>query len=136
MNLALIDTGPMVALFDVSDIAHRHYTGLLAQTQWQLITTWPCVVEVCHFLGGNTVQRFLRWVSEGGVVVYPLDVSNLTDLAKLMARYTQSPRTDMDLADASLVWLAQDINTLSVMTMDVRDFSRYRLPDGRHFDLL
>ena len=40
------------------------------------------------------------------------------------------------LADASLVWLAQDTNTLNVMTMDVRDFSRYRLPDGRHFEIL
>lgn len=136
MNLALIDTGAMVALFDANDIAHTHYTGLLAQGAWQLTTTWPCVVEVCHFLGANAVQRFLRWVSEGGVVVYPLDVSNLPDLTELMARYTQPPRTEMDLADASLVWLAQDTNTLGVMTMDVRDFSRYRLPDGRSFEIL
>jgi predicted nucleic acid-binding protein len=94
------------------------------------------VVEVCHFLGANAVQRFLRWVSEGGVIVFPFDVSNLPDLAELMARYTAEPRTEMDLADASLVWLAQDTNTLNVMTMDVRDFSRYRLPDGRHFEIL
>lgn len=136
MNLALIDTGPMVALFDASDYAHAHYTGLLAQSQWQLTTTWLCVTEVCHFLGANAVQRFLRWVSEGGVVVYPLDASNLPDLADLMARYTKPPRTEMDLADASLVWMAQDTNTLQVMTMDVRDFSRYRLPDGRSFEIL
>lgn len=136
MNLALIDTGPMVALFDASDIAHPHYTELLAQSSWQLTTTWPCLVEVCHFLGANAVQQFLRWVSEGGVVVYPVDVSNLPDLAELMARYTAPPRTEMDLADASLVWLAQDTNTLSVMTIDVRDFSRYRLPDGRSFEIL
>ena len=135
MNLALIDTGPMVALFDAGDIAHSHYTELLAQN-WRLTTTWPCLVEVCHFLGANTVQRFLRWVSEGGVVVYPVDISNLPDLAELMACYTHPPRTEMDLADASLVWLAQDTNTLNVMTMDVRDFSRYRLPDGRSFEIL
>ena len=36
---------------------------------------------------------------------------------------------------ASLVWLAQDTNPLNVMTMDVRDFSRYRLPDGRAFHI-
>ena len=126
----------MVALFDASDIAHRHYTDLLAQSDWQLTTTWPCVVEVCHFLRARAVQRFLRWVSEGGVIVYPFDVSNLPEMADLMARYTSPPRTEMDLADASLVWLAQDANTANVMTMDVRDFSRYRLPDGRHFELL
>ena len=136
MNLALIDTGPMVALFDARDIGHAHYMGLLAQSQWQLTTTWACVVEVCHFLGARTVQQFLRWVSEGGVVVYPMDTSHLPDIAELMARYTQLPRTEMDLADAALVWLAQDTNTVKVMTMDVRDFSRYRLPDGRSFEIL
>ena len=135
MKVALIDTGPMVALFDASDVAHRHYTRLLAEN-WRLTNTWPCVVEVCHFLGANAVQRFLRWVSEGGVIVFPFDVSNLPDLAELMARYTAEPRTEMDLADASLVWLAQDTNTINVMTMDVRDFSRYRLPDGRRFEIL
>jgi predicted nucleic acid-binding protein len=68
-------------------------------------------------------------------VVYPLDASDLPELADLMVRHTAAPRTEMDLADASLVWLAQDINTLNVMTMDVRDFSRYRLPDGRSFNI-
>ena len=135
MNLALIDTGPMVALFDSNELANKHYTTLLSQN-WRLTTTWPCVVEVCHFLGANAVQRYLRWVSEGGVIVYPFDVSNLPEFAELMARYTAPPRTEMDLADASLVWLAQDTNTIRVMTMDVRDFSRYRLPDGRSFDIL
>jgi predicted nucleic acid-binding protein len=135
VKVALIDTGPMVALFDASEVAHRHYTSLLADN-WRLTTTWPCVVEVCHFLGANAVQRFLRWVSEGGGIVFPFDVSDPPDLAELMARYTAPPRPEMHLADASLVWLAQDTNTLSVMTMDVRDFSRYRLPDGRSFELL
>ncbi len=135
MNLALIDTGPMVALFDTNELANKHYTTLLSRN-WRLTTTWPCVVEVCHLLGANAVQRYLRWVSEGGVIVYPFDVSDLPELAEMMARYTAPPRTEMDLADASLVWLAQDTNTTSVMTMDVRDFSRYRLPDGRSFDIL
>lgn len=135
MNLALIDTGPMVALFDVRDYAHRHYTGLLAERSWRLSTTWPCVVEVTHLLGARDTQRYLRWVSEGGVLVYPLDVADLSDLATLMARHTAPPRTEMDLADASLVWLAQDINTLDLMTLDVRDFYRYRLPDGRAFTI-
>jgi uncharacterized protein len=40
------------------------------------------------------------------------------------------------LADASLVWLAADTGVTTVMTLDVRDFSRYRLPDGRSFDIL
>ena len=42
----------------------------------------------------------------------------------------------MDLADASLVWLAADTGVTTIMTLDVRDFSRYRLPDGRAFEIL
>ena len=53
-----------------------------------------------------------------------------------MQRYTEQPRTEMDLADASLVWLAMETGVTTIMTTDVRDFSRYRLPDGRGFDIL
>ena len=42
----------------------------------------------------------------------------------------------MDLADASLVWLAEQTGVTRIMTLDVRDFSRYRLADGRAFEIL
>jgi hypothetical protein len=57
-------------------------------------------------------------------------------MAELMRRYTESPRTEMDLADASLVFLASDTGVTRIMTLDVRDFSRYRLADGRAFEIL
>jgi len=43
---------------------------------------------------------------------------------------------EMDFADASLWWLAAQTGVTDVMTTDVADFSRYRLPDGRAFTLL
>jgi len=42
----------------------------------------------------------------------------------------------MDLADASLYWLAVETGIREIMTVDVADFSRYRLPDGAGFTLL
>jgi uncharacterized protein len=53
-----------------------------------------------------------------------------------MQRYTESPRTEMDLADASLYALAADTGVSRIMTLDKRDFSRYKLPDGRGFEIL
>jgi len=53
-----------------------------------------------------------------------------------MEQYTQQPRTEMDLADASLYWLACESGVAQILTIDVRDFSRYRLPDGRAFEIL
>ena len=57
-------------------------------------------------------------------------------MVDMMRRYTEEPRTEMDLADASLVWLASDTGVNRIMTTAVRDFSRYRLADGRAFDIL
>ena len=51
-------------------------------------------------------------------------------------RNTEMPRRQMDLADVSLVWLAHDTGVVRIMTTDIRDFSRYRLPDGRAFEIL
>ncbi|MBF0099241.1 MAG: toxin-antitoxin system, toxin component [Magnetococcales bacterium] len=53
-----------------------------------------------------------------------------------MAKYSEIGKREMDFADATLVWLADETNTTDIMTVDVADFSRYRLPDGRGFNLL
>ena len=39
----------------------------------------------------------------------------------------------MDFADATLYWLATETGIKDIMTVDERDFSRYRLPDGENF---
>ncbi len=57
-------------------------------------------------------------------------------MCEWILRYTQQPRTEMDLADASLYWLACETGVTQIFTVDVRDFSRYRLPDGRSFEIL
>ena len=81
----------------------------------------------------SLVQNISPPVSFG---VFPFAQEALEDMVALMRRYTEAPRTEMDLADASLVWLASDTGVNRVMTLDVRDFSRYRLPDGRAFEIL
>ena len=65
-----------------------------------------------------------------------MDQQSLENMVEFMRLYTETPRTEMDLADASLYWLAADTGVNRIMTLDVRDFSRYRLPDGRAFEIL
>ena len=138
MPAALVDAGPLVALFGSAQPQQARYQALFKKASdegWALATTWPCIVEASTLV--MPPQRFalLRWVAEGGVSVFPFDPQDLEPMVALMRRYTETPRTQMDLADASLVWLASDAG-ISVLTMDVRDFSRYRLADGRAFDIL
>ena len=129
----------MVALFGVHQPRGPHYRQLLRQAGeelWSLATTWPCVTEASHLLDAPERFTLLRWIAASGITVFPFAQDDLEAMVALMRRYTESPRTEMDLADASLVWLAADSGVTRVMTMDVGDFSRYRLPDGRSFELL
>lgn len=129
----------MVAVFGRNQARADHYKTLLRKAfdeAWTLATTWPCIVEASHLLAPPRRYSLLRWVAAGGISVFPFGVDALDGMVDLMARYTQAPRTEMDLADASLVWLAADTGVTRVMTMDARDFARYRLPDGRAFEIL
>ena len=93
-------------------------------------------MEASYLLSPPSRYTLLRWVGAGAISVFPFAQESLETMVDLMRRYTQAPRTEMDLADASLVWLATDTGVSRIMTMDVRDFSRYRLPDGRPFEIL
>ena len=139
MAAALVDAAALVAAFGVHQKHGAHYRDLLkraAAEAWSLSTTWPCVVEASHLL--NVPQRYtmLRWVAAGGVLVFPMPQESIEEMVQEMVRYTAVPRTEMDLADASLLRLAEDTGVLTIMTLDVRDFSRYRLADGRAFEIL
>ena len=139
MPAALVDAGPMVALFGANQPQATHDRTLLRQAGdelWSLATTWPCITEASYLLDPPQRYTLLRWVAAAGIAVFPFQQEDLDDMVALMQHYTESPRSEMDLADASLVWLAAHSNVTRVMTMDVRDFSRYRLPDGRAFELL
>jgi uncharacterized protein len=139
VSAALVDASALVAAFGAKQPRGQHYRDLLRTAEersWQLATTWPCVVEASYLVAPPQRYAMLRWLAAGAVSVFPIGQETLEPLVDLMHRYTQSPRSEMDLADASLVWLATDTGVTTIMTLDVRDFSRYRLPDGRAFDIL
>lgn len=139
MAAALVDAGPMVSIFGTRQPRMAHYKALLrraSQEHWQLATTWPCVTEASYLLDPPQRYTLLQWVAAGGLSVFPFKQDDLDPMLALMKRCTEPPRSEMDLADASLVWLAADTGVTQVMTLDVRDFSRYRLPDGRAFEIL
>ena len=138
MRICLLDAGPMIALFNQGDRFHAHFRQLIVDSPVpiQTHTTWPCVVEASHLLGPRHRLALLQWVGHGAVQVFPFDTPDLLEMCMWMEQYTQQPRTEMDLADGSLYWLACESGVTQILTTDVRDFSRYRLPDGRGFEIL
>jgi len=127
----LTDTGPLVALINRHDPHHERCKA--AVRQWPaapLLTTWPCWTEAMYLLyraGGYPAQATLwRWRAGGQVRMIELTEVEVDRMAVLMAKYRDRP---MDLADASLVVLAERLGLRQVFTVD-GDFHIYRLADG------
>jgi predicted nucleic acid-binding protein len=136
---ALVDSGPLIALFAVDDKHHRRFDDLIERLSadgLRLLTTWPCVIEASYLLAVPQRYEMLQWIELGGALVYPFEPYHLGDMVKWMRQYSKRAKREMDLADASLYWLAIETNVTDVLTVDVADFSRYRLPDGQAFTLL
>lgn len=124
----LVDTGPLVAWLDRSDGDHALVTAFFKKFNEPLLTTWPVLTEVCHLLPRHVVGRFMRWVAAGGVELAELGPVAADEIARLMEKYDDLP---MDLADASLVWLATQMNIDQIVTLDATDFDIYALPAGQ-----
>ncbi len=134
MRAALVDTGPLVALFVRNDPDHERVSSAMRELRCPLLTTWPVLTEVCHFLSPEVALRFLRWVGAGGATVVQLPDDELAQVIGMMEKYRDRP---MDLADASLVWLAGHSGVREILTVDTGDFAVFRTPQGKPFkDLL
>lgn len=133
--MILVDTGPIVALFDARDEAHVRCRAFLRSVRQPLVTTLPVLTEAFHLLDPASLGAvaLAQFVTERGVGVRDLDAAMLTRALELMAKYRDHP---MDLADASLVVLAEASRALTVWTLDRNDFAAYRARVGRSWRAL
>ncbi len=139
MKYALLDTSVMVAFFDIKEEHHVLYKSKLQAAQAQsrhLVTTWPCISEASYILSPSGHFALLDWIAAGGALVNDIDIVDLPNMVKYMQTYIEPGKSLPDLADASLVWLGQKLDCPHILTEDRRDFLRYRLPDGRAFEIL
>ena len=127
--MILVDTGPLVALFDPRDGDHAACRTLLAGIAEPMCTTVPVLTEAFHLLTPGSVgsQRLMDFVSARGLGVWFLDDAALARAFDLMRQYADRP---MDLADASLVVLAETHGQRRIFTLDRGDFATYRVRKG------
>jgi hypothetical protein len=128
----LVDTGPLIGLFDPRDSHHRRCRRALEAERGPLSTTVPVLTEAFHLLspGSRGCAGLVQFIAEGGLGVWFLDEDGLSRALQLMELYADRP---MDLADASLVVAAERLGIRRVLTVDRRDFDTYRVRRGhRH----
>ncbi len=131
-NAAVVDSGPLIALFDRDDAHHALVVKFLAaHARLRLLSTWAVLNETSALLSGRVSKQaeidFLEWVERGGVHVVAQDSTVLPRLRSLIAKYRDLP---LDFADASVAVLAEQTGIEQALTLD-RDFEVYRDARGR-----
>ena len=134
MNKILIDSGPLIALFDSSDKYHQKTVDFVKSNQYPLVTTIASITETLHLLdfNGNAQLDFMEWVSRGGVEIFNIESTDFKRIRELTEKYRDRP---MDFADACLVLLAEKSGINTIATID-RDFSIYRIKGRKKFKTL
>lgn len=124
MKRSLIDTGPLVALFDKDDEFHEAIKEFLKKYEGHLYTTWPVITEVLHMLDFSVkVQiNFLEWVKRGALTIKEITVEDIPRIIELSKKYSDVP---MDFADASLILVSELENIREIISID-SDFYIYR----------
>jgi predicted nucleic acid-binding protein len=133
--MILLDTGPLVALFDPKDDQHARCVKVLKDIREPIVITTPVLTEAFHMLGPASIgsDRLREFIAGGGLSVWFFDRSALTRAFELMESYADHP---MDLADASLVTAAEALGTRRVFTIDRNDFETYRVRRGHRHHMI
>ena len=106
-------------------VSSSSFRGATLEHTGTFVFTWPLLTEVCQLIPAAMAPRVLEWVSLGGVSIAELSGSALELMASWMRQYSDLP---IDLADASLLFLAHEHGLQRITTLDRRDFGIYQLP--------
>lgn len=128
----LVDAGALIALINNRDHYHSSVSKTLAGFFGELLTTWPTVAEACHILPVHLGPELLGWLSTSRWRTLGMEKA-APRLRELMLKYADRP---MDLADASMVWAAEQTGLRQILTTDRTDFEIYRTKTGQRFEIL
>jgi len=131
--MIIVDTGPLIALFDPQDHYHKKSKQILSRIHESLTTTEPVLTEAFYMLNGPSIgtKRLIDFIVRGGMTVTHLTNERLIRAFELIDTYQ---KVEMELADASVIVAAEVHKTLKIFTFDNRDFHQYKVRKGhRHY---
>ena len=126
----------MIAILDRHDGDHSGCVAALERVDGPLLTTWPAFTEAIYLLGdrvGWQGQELLwRLILRKDLILHELDDATLGRSRNLTEKYHDVP---MDLADATLVAVAELLGLTRVLTLD-SDFRIYRFKGRKSFEII
>ena len=123
--LTVVDTGPLYAVADADDDEHERCRRLLTSPEHRLVIPALVVAEATDLIGTRLGSRaealFLRSLRDLDIEAPAVD--DWARIAELVERYRNLP---LGGTDASVVALAERLDTDLVITLDRRDFGAVR----------
>ena len=126
----MVDTGPIVAILSESDQHHVTCVEQLHHIKGPLLTYWPVITEALWLLRDYPEAAGMLLSSFGGrpFELLPLNEADLPGIASILSKYKD---LGIQLADASLIHLANRESIETIFTLDRRDFGVMRLARGK-----
>jgi predicted nucleic acid-binding protein len=124
------DTGPLVAIVRAREKAHKGCVAALKTLRTPLLTCWPVLTEAAWLLRNESggLKAVGGLIESGLVRLVELDETALAWIITFLDRYASA---NAQMADAALMYIAEQEAIDTVFTLDRRDFSIYRTSDDR-----
>lgn len=131
MKPILLDSGPLIALFDADDQYHQVSVDFIKTNKRQLITTIANITEAIYVLdfSKKAQSELLRWISGSSIVIEDIGAEEISAIASLFEKYSDVP---MDFADACVVYACEKHETNEIASV-YSDFDIYRLKGRKQF---
>lgn len=127
----LLDTGPLVALYERNDGWHAAVAKWVAGFDGELHTVPAVLTEAAYFLPARTRAVLADLVGSGTLALHHPEAAGHSRIAELLRKYADM---DPDWADIQLVWLAESTGFNRIATLDT-DFNTYRIHGRKRFEL-
>jgi predicted nucleic acid-binding protein len=130
----LLDTGVIVALLDRSEKFHQACADAVQELEAPLITCEAVIAESCYLLRNlaGAPEAVIENVA-AGIFQVAFQLSREAAAVKQVLRKYRDRK--IDLADACLIRLADELGIADILTLD-QDFAIYRWGKNKAFRML
>jgi predicted nucleic acid-binding protein len=128
----VLDTGVLVAMYARDDPKHAGVARWMASFDGELHTVESVLTEAAYFLPARMRAVLAELVVSGKLHLHHPTADGYARIATLLRKYAD---IDPDWADIELIWLAETTGITRIATLDVADFSVYRIHGRKRFEL-
>jgi len=136
----LVDTGFWLAISNPNDKYYKKAMTWLVDNQdvnYRFVTTWVVMCEsfflIKNFVSYQKAVELFESYSRSEFDIFDLKKEQSIRVIEIMKKYED---LDIDLADITIVILAEQLNTGDILTVDKNDFNTLRWSRNKKFKQL